>query len=40
VAAGKLHISYHGAEDLLAQIVELSTSAATIPHSGKYQGNQ
>ena len=28
VAPGKLQISYHGAEDLLAQIVELATAAA------------
>lgn len=28
VAPGKLQISYHGAEDLLAQLVELATAAA------------
>lgn len=28
VAPGKLQISYHGAEDLLAQIVELATAAS------------
>jgi hypothetical protein len=42
VAPGKLQISYHGAEDLLAQIVELATAAANdFPAFRQiYEGNE
>jgi hypothetical protein len=42
VAPGKLQISYHGAEDLLAQIVELAAAAANdFPRFRQiYEGNE